>query len=249
MGYIGQEPSVGGYELLTISGTINGSNTSFTLNKAPATANHLMVIINGVLQIRGTGYTVSGTTLTTTSAPATGSVMSCLMLGSVYGIGKPSDGTVVNASVAAGAAIATSKLGAGAVLQVVNVSNATQTAVTTSSLVDSGLAATITPSSTSNKVLVLINQSFGKDATNTQIDANVVRGASTILTNWLNDAIRTGDATLLDPGQSGASVLDAPNTTSATTYKTVLRNAAGAGTVYAQMNNANSTITLMEIAG
>ena len=99
MGYIGQEPSVGGYELLTISGTINGSNTSFTLNKAPATANHLMVIINGVLQIWGTGYTVSGTTLTTTSAPATGSVMACLMLGSVYDVGKPSDGSVVAASI------------------------------------------------------------------------------------------------------------------------------------------------------
>ena len=55
MPYIGQEPSVGGYELLTISGTINGSNTSFTLSKAPATANHLMLIINGVLQIWGTG--------------------------------------------------------------------------------------------------------------------------------------------------------------------------------------------------
>ena len=102
MGYIGQEPSVGGYELLTISGTINGSNTSFTLNKAPASANHLMVIINGVLQIWGTGYTVSGTTLTTTSAPATGSTMACLMLGHVYDIGKPTDGTVDSRSITSG---------------------------------------------------------------------------------------------------------------------------------------------------
>ena len=103
MGYIGQEPSVGGYELLTISGTINGSNTSFTLSKAPASANHLMVIINGVLQIwngANNGYSVSGTTLTTTSAPATGSVMACLMLGSVYDVGKPTDGSVVAASIA-----------------------------------------------------------------------------------------------------------------------------------------------------
>ena len=114
MGYIGQEPSVGGYELLTISGTINGSNTSFTLNKAPATANHLMVIINGVLQIWGTGYTVSGTTLTTTSAPATGSVMACLMLGSVYDVGKPTDGTVVTASLAEDA-VTLAKLASGAV--------------------------------------------------------------------------------------------------------------------------------------
>ena len=97
--YLGQEPSVGGYELLTITGTINGSNTSFTLSKAPASANHLMVIINGVLQIWSTGYTVSGTTLTTTSAPATGSVMACLMLGSVYDVGKPTDGSVVAASI------------------------------------------------------------------------------------------------------------------------------------------------------
>lgn len=139
--------------------------------------------------------------------------------------------------------------GAGAILQVVNASYATQTAVTSTSLVDSGLTATITPSSTSNKVLVLVNQSFGKNAANAAIDANVVRSSTSILTNWLNDAIRTQDATFLDPGQSGASVLDTPNTTSAMTYKTMLRNASGTGTVYAQTNNANSTMTLMEIEG
>ena len=100
--YLGQEPSVGGYELLTITGTINGSNTSFTLSKAPASANHLMLIINGVLQIwsgANNGYSLSGTTLTTTSAPATGSTMAALMLGSVYDVGKPTDGSVVAASI------------------------------------------------------------------------------------------------------------------------------------------------------
>lgn len=49
----------------------NGSTTAFTLNTNPANSASLLVAINGIVQDPA-NYTVSGTTLTFTTAPATG---------------------------------------------------------------------------------------------------------------------------------------------------------------------------------
>jgi len=48
----------------------NGSGTTFTLSETPATANTVMVAIDGVVQTPPSNYSVSGTTLILTSAPA-----------------------------------------------------------------------------------------------------------------------------------------------------------------------------------
>lgn len=53
----------------TPSGTINGTNTAFTLTAAPAGC---MVVVNGVLQAEGLTYTRSGTTITFLAAPTSG---------------------------------------------------------------------------------------------------------------------------------------------------------------------------------
>lgn len=57
----------------TPSGTINGSNASFTIANTP-TSGTLRVFRNGlrVLSGSGNGYTLSGTTITMTTAPTTG---------------------------------------------------------------------------------------------------------------------------------------------------------------------------------
>mgnify|MGYP001566742690 CR=1 FL=1 len=61
------------YEVPT--GTIDGSNTAFTLANTPSPLNGTKLVKNGVLQDYGAGndFTVSGTTLTYASAPQTGS--------------------------------------------------------------------------------------------------------------------------------------------------------------------------------
>lgn len=59
----------------TPSGTINSSNVTFTLANTPASNNGVIVILNGVVQYNGTDYTVSGTTITFTTAPVTGSTI------------------------------------------------------------------------------------------------------------------------------------------------------------------------------
>lgn len=58
----------------TPSGTINGSNTAFTLANTP-TAGTVSVYLNGLLQTVSDDYTISGSTITYTAAPIAGDVL------------------------------------------------------------------------------------------------------------------------------------------------------------------------------
>lgn len=59
----------------TPSGTVDGSNTTFTLVNAPNSGASLQLFVNGVLANQGTDYTLSTNTVTFASAPATGAVL------------------------------------------------------------------------------------------------------------------------------------------------------------------------------
>lgn len=62
------------------SGSINGSNTSFTLSPTPAASANVNCFLNGIQQQQGAGndYTISGATITYLTAPPTGSKLNCL---------------------------------------------------------------------------------------------------------------------------------------------------------------------------
>ena len=137
----------------------------------------------------------------------------------------------------------------GSVLQVVMGSTQSEVATTSTSLIDSGLSAAITPSSTSSKVLVIAHQSFAKTGYNTQVDATLMRASTTLMADWIDDDVRTNDTSFLALPPAALVYLDSPSTTSATTYKTQFRNAAGAGQVVCNNNNGDSRMILMEIAG
>jgi hypothetical protein len=61
--------------------TANGSGQTFVLTETPASANTLVVSIDGVVQIAPDNYSVSGTTLIFTSAPSNGSNVAVKHLG------------------------------------------------------------------------------------------------------------------------------------------------------------------------
>lgn len=61
----------------TPSGTVNGSNVTFTLSFTPGTAGALLCHLDGQLQTLTTDYTRSGVTLTMIAAPATGQILVC----------------------------------------------------------------------------------------------------------------------------------------------------------------------------
>jgi len=69
MAYVGNTPFTAAFLTDTFSG--NGSTVAFTMSVAPATTSSVIVAITGVLQDPST-YSVSGTTLTFSAAPPTG---------------------------------------------------------------------------------------------------------------------------------------------------------------------------------
>jgi hypothetical protein len=69
MSYIGNIPTTVAFLVDTFSG--NGSTTAFTLSQAPATTSSILVAVSGVVQDPST-YSVSGTTLTFSGAPPSG---------------------------------------------------------------------------------------------------------------------------------------------------------------------------------
>jgi hypothetical protein len=59
----------------TPSGTINGSNTAFTLAQTPQENEAVQLFLDGLYLIEGTDYTLSGTSITMTTAPVLGQVL------------------------------------------------------------------------------------------------------------------------------------------------------------------------------
>jgi hypothetical protein len=73
MPFIGKTPSQGFVNSVTKDDfTPNGTTTAFTLSKSPATVNEIEVYVGNVRQEPTDAYSVSGTTLTMTEAPVTG---------------------------------------------------------------------------------------------------------------------------------------------------------------------------------
>jgi len=71
-----------------------GSQTLYTLNTTPVNINYTIVQIDGVVQNRGSAYTVSGTTLTFTEAPALNTTIEVTTLISGVLTGVAAGGTV-----------------------------------------------------------------------------------------------------------------------------------------------------------
>lgn len=60
----------------TPSGSVNGSNVTFTLANSPSPATSLSLYVNGALQTPGgEDYSLSGATITMVNAPLTGSII------------------------------------------------------------------------------------------------------------------------------------------------------------------------------
>ena len=144
---------------------------------------------------------------------------------------------------------------AGSVLQVVQGTVAQQAILSSASFVDTGVTATITPSSTTSKILVITQHGWSHYQTDNVVITfylNVLRGSTSIgskaasqggaasTTNYFYGAL---DGTL--------HVLDSPSTTSAVTYKTQVRAGSTSNNMDMKISSGGglSSITLMEIAG
>lgn len=148
--------------------------------------------------------------------------------------------------------------GGGKVLQVVNATTSTAVNIATTTLTDSGITATITPTSATSKIFVIIsmNAKISRSANEIDIGGKILRDATTILDYTTYGLFSTKAGTDSPTStyfveQSTITYLDSPATTSATTYKLQARvdAATSSANVAFQWINGQSTssITLMEI--
>jgi len=143
-----------------------------------------------------------------------------------------------------GSGVITPSFGVGKIGQVVQSSHSTAVTLNTSSFVDSGLTASITPSATSSKILVSVVQSIYLDGGGAGITLRVVRDSTTVFTQPVNYA-RYQPSSSNDRIFYPIEYLDSPSSTSAITYKTQGICAFNTGKV--QHDSITSTITLMEV--
>ena len=160
--------------------------------------------------------------------------------------------------------LGTKALPTGSVLQVVSttVTDTLTMTIGTSQTAITGLSANITPSSTSNKILVMHKLLFS-NATGGQVSVHFQRNGSEEIVGDNDGGVRgyismnTANANNYWGFEAGGSVLDTPSTTSQITYRLAVRSVYSNQTVYFNRTaradsgdiNGVSTITLMEIKG
>ena len=158
-------------------------------------------------------------------------------------------GTVLTSA----SSVAASQLPVGSVLQVVQGTLNTEISRSSSAFADTGLTASITPSSTSNKILVISQlNACGKQSGNTWLGIKLMRGSTDI---QIIDSLAgyTNNTTANWIGSISSTYLDSPSTTSSTTYKLQYSSQGNVASIFINGNSSGlvpvSTITLLEIKG
>ena len=162
------------------------------------------------------------------------------------------------------AALPDSAMASGSILQVLQVqkTDATSQATTgTANFFDiSGLSLSITPSNTSNKILVVNTVSVSCNNGNRNTHIRLMRGSTAIGVgtggSQTNSSFYLKTRDNFSPHNISTQILDSPSTTSATTYK-VQWSGENSDTFYLNRNASSSyggnegmvsTLTLMEVA-
>ena len=138
---------------------------------------------------------------------------------------------------------------AGQVIQVLGASDSTQRSTTSTSFVTGSntLSVTITPSSSSNKILIIVSTSAA--SYEDECFFTIYRNSTNLGTTYgMVDMIGSGDWPY-HIGSLAMSYLDSPATTSATTYQFYMRRSPSTATAYINKNGTTGSITCLEIKG
>jgi hypothetical protein len=142
-------------------------------------------------------------------------------------------------------------------IQTVQATTSTQLFISTSTLTDTGLSASITPTSATSKILVLFTQMIRGESLGDAFYGNfkLLRGSTVILAPGTTAGNAFGinsagaSSTFANLIISGAYI-DSPATTSSVTYKTQSAlNFGSSGSVIVQFAGATSYMQLIEIPG
>ena len=192
------------------------------------------VYVNGALQVRGQDYTATnGTSVVMTAALAVNDVVEIFAYTAF---------TVANAYTKA----QSDSLRIGNVIKVVNATYSTSTSTTSTSYITTGLTASITPSSTSNKILILAQVPTKKTSNNVYSGAETALFRGTVSgTNLVTNQLYADSPAI---GTITYAYLDSPSTTSSQTYTIGLKTGSNLTTVETCPFSALASIVLLEVA-
>jgi len=153
--------------------------------------------------------------------------------------------------------------GTGKVLQVVSAVNNNYQEVSSTTYTDTATTASITPSATSSKILIIVHGTLTSIRASESIWANlrIYRNSTSNLVyvaDYFNNISAGTDAIGENKYANGFSInhLDSPSSTSATTYTLQIATGTTSNSGRVRLNNSTSgqntnlsNITLMEIAG
>jgi hypothetical protein len=231
------------------SGAVQLSDsTSMTSSVLAATP----TAVKAAYDLASTASTTATAAIPKSTVTTKGDLIAATASATVSRLGVGTNGQVLTADSTAATGLKwAAAAGGGKVLQVVQGTTATAVGIASSTMTDSGLSATITPTLNTSKILVLVSQQVYANRSGATIYSKgaIVRASTTIMTNEYVGGFGV-------PNASGTietffywcpSYLDSPATTSATTYKVQLATNS-AGSISAQsFNSSTSTIILLEI--
>ena len=164
----------------------------------------------------------------------------------------------------ADATLLTSNTSTGKILQVLQNTKTNTASTSSTTLGDTGLAQTITPTASSSKILVMFSLFISVPAGTYSAGTSILRDSTEI---FVGDASASSDrmTTFMwpsggrDPSLHSHTFLDSPNTTSSITYKIQWKSFYSGYTVYlgrsdtassaVQHGTTPSSLTIMEVAG
>tara|TARA_R110001599_G_scaffold351489_1_gene583462 strand:- start:81 stop:578 length:498 start_codon:yes stop_codon:yes gene_type:complete len=147
-----------------------------------------------------------------------------------------------------------SAIATGKVLQVVTDVHSTEITTNNPSngtAVDSGLSAAITPSSTSNKILILLSMQLylQRSSASTLYAHTVIKANNSAIFNGQDAEIVSGGSTAEYGLRTSVQFLHSPNSTSQQTYTVNLTNDSSPNEMVINRNSSPAVLTLMEVAG
>ena len=263
MPYLGSAPTTS-FQTLAKQDFTTSATTSYTLSNSVTSANDIALFINNVRQEPTYAYSASGTALTLTAATTSSDDMYCVYLGRAVGTINPASGSVGTGELSAtGTKDSTTFLRGdnsfvapsfGKILQVVQTTKLDTFSTTSATFTDlTGMSVNITPSSASNKVLVLVTtNSSSSGGYNTMFQ--LVRDSTDIFQGDVGGAsqsrasMQTRDPDTNASNSANFNFLDSPSTTSQVTYKIQIMAQSGGTSVVNRTSDDSNTQAIARIA-
>ena len=202
MSYIGRDIRTGAFRQLDdISSGFDGSDTTHTMqvnstNVSVGDVNQILLSLGGVIQKPGTDFTVSGSTLTFTTAPAANTSFFAILLGSDNGgTVTPTDGSVTGDKVASSGAFTIGAAGTASSIAGLPI------------YVDSTNGSVYTHDVSGTDDTAQNNTAFGLNAA----DAITTADSVTVFGKDAGTAVTTGSSTTCFGKQAGKAITEGTN--------------------------------------